>query len=115
MSLVDLTIERPVAGGRMLARHDGQVVFVAGTLPGERVRARIERTQRQVAWATTVEVLEASADRREPDSDPACGGRSYAHIAYARQRQLKGEIVADAFRRLGRLPLETTPAIEPSP
>ena len=115
MSLVDLTIERPVAGGRMLARHDGQVVFVAGTLPGERVRARIERTQRQVAWATTVEVLEASADRREPDSDPACGGRSYAHIAYTRQRQLKGEIVADAFRRVGRLPLDTTPAIEPSP
>jgi 23S rRNA (uracil1939-C5)-methyltransferase len=115
MSLVDLTIERPVAGGRMLARHDGQVVFVAGTIPGERVRARIERTQKHVAWATTVEVLEPSADRREPQGDPACGGRSYAHIAYARQCQLKGEVVADAFRRVGRLSLDAPPTIEASP
>ena len=38
-SLVELTIERPVAGGRMMARLDGRVVFVAGALPGERVRA----------------------------------------------------------------------------
>ena len=42
-SIVELAIERPVAGGRMLARHDGQVVLVAGAIPGERVRARIER------------------------------------------------------------------------
>jgi len=28
---VELLIEKPVAGGRMLARHEGQVVLVAGT------------------------------------------------------------------------------------
>ena len=31
---VDLTIEKPVPGGRMLARHEGQIVFVAGSHPG---------------------------------------------------------------------------------
>ena len=40
-ALVELTVERPVAGGRMMARLDGRVVFVAGALPGERVRALI--------------------------------------------------------------------------
>ena len=27
----------------MLARHDGRVVLVSGAIPGERVRARVER------------------------------------------------------------------------
>ncbi len=64
-AVLDLDVERPVAGGRMLARHDGQVVFVAGAIPGERVRVRVERVQRQASWATVVEVLEPSPDRRD--------------------------------------------------
>ena len=43
---IELTVERPVAGGRMLARADGRVVLVAGAIPGETVRARIERVER---------------------------------------------------------------------
>ena len=43
---LSLLVEKPVAGGRMIARHEGQIVFVAGAIPGERVRARVE----QVRW-----------------------------------------------------------------
>src|SRR5688572_31826956 len=85
----------------MLARHDGQVVLVAGTMPGERVRARVERVAKGLAHAETVDVLTPSPDRR-PAADWRCGGRDYAHVAYERQRTLKAEIIADAFRRLGR-------------
>jgi 23S rRNA (uracil1939-C5)-methyltransferase len=99
---LDLTIERPVAGGRMLARHDGRVVLVSGTIPGERVRVRVERVVRQVTWAETIEVLEASADRRDPVCDHACGGSSYAHIAYARQLAIKREVIADALHRIAK-------------
>jgi len=52
--IITLDVERPVAGGRMLARHDGQVVLVAGTMPGERVRARVERIAKAVAHAETL-------------------------------------------------------------
>src|ERR1700742_3894901 len=92
---ITLTIEKPVAGGRMLARHEGQIVFVAGAIPGERVRARVERVSKQLAFAVTAEVLEASPDRRAGDIDWACGGSLYAHIDYARQVQLKSELVSD--------------------
>lgn len=114
-TLRPLLIERPVAGGRMLARHEGQVVLVAGAIPGERVGAEVERSARGTLWATVTEVLEASPDRREPLCDPACAGLAFAHIAYDRQRQLKGEIVADAFHRIGKIPLEQPIRVEPSP
>lgn len=114
-SFLELSIDRAVAGGRMLARHEGQVVLVLGALPGERVRVQIERRQKQLLFARTVEVFDASPDRREPFCDLACGGSSYAHIAYDRQRALKGEIVADAFARIAKHPLETTVPVAASP
>ena len=99
----------------MLARLDGQVTLVSGAIPGERVRARIEGRRGGVLFATTADVLDASPDRRASGDDPACGGRSFAHIAAPRQRALKAEIVADAFRRLGRMALPAAPPVHASP
>ncbi len=108
-----LTIERAVAGGRMLARHNGAVVLVAGTLPGEEVDARIERVQRGTAWAEVVGVATASPDRvGEPNP---CGGCVFAHARYEHQLTLKRQIIADAFRRIARHPLERDTVVEPSP
>jgi 23S rRNA (uracil1939-C5)-methyltransferase len=115
MPLITLEIEKAAAGGRMLARHDGQVVLVAGAIPGERVVARLERKERGVAFADVAEVLQPSADRRAVAGDARCGGNVFAHIDYARQLTLKGEIIQDAFRRIGRIPLATPPAVAGSP
>jgi len=108
-----LRIEKPVAGGRMLARHDGAVVLVAGALPGEVVEALVERVQRGTVWARVADVREASAERvGEPNP---CGGCVFAHARYEHQLALKQRIVADAFARVARLPLDAPVAIEPSP
>ena len=115
MSFLTLDIEKPAAGGRMLARHNGQVVLVSGAIPGERVAARLERTERGVAFADVVEILQASADRRATAGEARCGGNVFAHIEYPRQLSLKGEIIQDAFRRIGRLPLAEAPAVIGSP
>lgn len=110
-----LDVDKPVAGGRMLARHDGQVVLVRGAIPGERVRIRIDEVGRDVAYGTTVDVLQPSTDRRPVLYDPACGGLAFAHIAYPRQLALKAAIIVDALARIGRLTLDAPPAIVPSP
>ena len=102
-SEVILTAQKPVVGGRMLARHQGQVSFVAGEIPGECVRARVERVGRQLAYAETLEVLDPSPDRRSSDVDRACGGSHYAHIAYRRQLSLKSALVVDAFARIAKI------------
>jgi 23S rRNA (uracil1939-C5)-methyltransferase len=111
---IELAIEKPAAGGRMIARHEGQVVLVAGALPGERVLARIDRAERRLAFASVVDVREISPDRREPAADPLCGGCVYSHISYPRQTALKAEIVRDAFLRIGRIPLPGEVPIAPS-
>jgi 23S rRNA (uracil1939-C5)-methyltransferase len=103
---VRLTIERPAAGGRMIARHDGAVVFVSNALPREVVDAEIEKVQRGTAWAIARQVIEASADRVAGAPDGACGGSVLAHVRYERQLALKAAIIDDAFRRLGRITLE---------
>ena len=114
-SLIELCVERPAVGGRMIARLDGRVVLVAGAIPGERVRVAVERSRGGAVLARTVEILEGSRDRRPVVGAPACGGRSFAHIAYQRQLELKSEIVRDAFRRIGRIHLSTPLRVIPSP
>jgi len=98
-----VTIEKPAAGGRMIARVDGQVVLVSGTIPGERVEIRISRTGKGVAFGETIAVLDASPDRRDGPGDPLCGGSLLGHISYARQLDVKRAVIADAFARIGHL------------
>lgn len=99
----------------MLARHNGQVVLVWGAIPGERVRARVERSAKGMLFAETVEVLSASPDRRAGRADWRCGGNVLAHATYERQLQIKSDIIRDAFARIGRLPLQASPAVVASP
>jgi 23S rRNA (uracil1939-C5)-methyltransferase len=99
-------IEKPAAGGRMIARQDGAVLLVSAAIPGELVDVVVDRVQRHTAWAHPARVVEPSPDRVDPGRDAACGGSVYAHVRYERQLALKQEIVRDAFARIARLPLE---------
>ena len=113
--LVTLVPDKPAAGGRMVARHEGMVVLVAGAIPGERVSARIERVERSLAFARVVDVVEPHPTRRAVEGDPRCGGSVLAHILYDEQCRLKGEVIRDALARVGRIPIEGPIAVAPSP
>ncbi|MBT1002083.1 TRAM domain-containing protein [Paenarthrobacter sp. DKR-5] len=105
----------PVAhGGHCVARHEGRVVFVRHTLPGELVRGRLTQAgATDKFWrADAVEVLEASPDRTAhfwPEADAAAayargslpvGGAEFGHISLAAQRPLKAEVIAEQLHRL---------------
>ncbi|WP_371414070.1 class I SAM-dependent RNA methyltransferase [Leucobacter sp. wl10] len=108
---IELEVTGIAHGGVSVARHDGRVVFVADAVPGESVRARVtDAKKKSFARATTVEVLEASRDRRPHvwaeadlarDPEDRAGGAEFGHIALERQRTLKAEVLADAMRRFG--------------
>ena len=59
--LLTLDVESLAYGGKGVARRNGYVVFVAGALPGDRVRAEVTRAKRGYAEASTTEVV-----RRRP-------------------------------------------------
>ncbi|UOQ89863.1 class I SAM-dependent RNA methyltransferase [Agromyces endophyticus] len=109
--VLELDVERIAHGGVAVARHEGRVVFVADAIPGERVRARVTDDSKAKFWrADTLEVLDASPDRREHpwaeagvDRAPElrAGGAEFGHIAMARQRALKAEVLVDALARFG--------------
>ena len=63
--ITDIDVEKAGCRRTDAGRHDGQVVLVWGAIPGERVRARIERVGNGVLYAETAEVLNASPDRRD--------------------------------------------------
>ena len=109
--VIPLTIEKPAAGGPMIARHQGRVVLVSAAIPGEQVRARIVRVAKGVAHADAVAIDEPSPDRRVASGDPLCGGCLYSHIAYPRQLEIKSQVIADAFKRIGRIELASPVAV----
>jgi len=113
--ILPLTIEKPAAGGRMIARVDGQVVLVSGAIPGEQVLTRIERIGRGVAYGAAQSVEVPSADRRDVSIDPLCGGCGYVHIAYPRQLALKSLVIHDALTRIGRIESPSPVVVAPSP
>ena len=113
--ILPLTIEKPAAGGRMIARIDGQVALVSGAIPGEQVRARVERVTRGVVFMETTAVERPSPDRRDARADPLCGGCLFNHIAYPRQLDIKAQVIADAFTRIARLSLPEPVQVTESP
>jgi len=111
--VVELDVTGIAHGGLGVARDaDGRVVFVADAIPGERVVAALTEERKSFARAVALEVLVASPDRRPHvwaeaaiDRDPAdrVGGAEFGHIALARQRSLKSEVLLDALGRFGGL------------
>jgi 23S rRNA (uracil1939-C5)-methyltransferase len=114
-NLVNLRIEKLVAGGDGLAFHEGKAVFVPFALPGEWVAVRIASSKRDFAQAELLEVLEPSRHRVEPPCPiyRECGGCNLQHLAYSRQVEEKALIVAEAFARTAHVETEEI-AVVPS-
>jgi 23S rRNA (uracil1939-C5)-methyltransferase len=112
-----LEVESLAYGGRGVARRDGYVVFVAGGLPGDQVRAEVTKAKRHFAEAQTLELLRPSPDR-VPDrclhAGEPCPGAPWQGLEYERQLETKRGQVDDALRRIGDLDGYELEPIEPA-
>jgi 23S rRNA (uracil1939-C5)-methyltransferase len=115
--LLEVEIDSLAFGGRGVAREQGLVVFVAGALPGDRVRAEVTKAKRRFAEARTVELLRAGpdrlADRCVHDGEP-CPGAPWQGLAYESQLTHKRGQVDEALRRIGGLDGFELEEIEPA-
>jgi 23S rRNA (uracil1939-C5)-methyltransferase len=99
--VLELTVDSLAFGGAGVARLNGYVVFVADGMPGDRVRAEVQKSKRAYAEARAIEILEPGADRIEPQA--AHPGAPWQVLPYERQLEVKQAQVEDALRRIGRL------------
>jgi 23S rRNA (uracil1939-C5)-methyltransferase len=85
--------------------HGGKTVFVAGALPGERIRFRRARRHRQHDDGALIEVLEPSPARVPPRCPHfgVCGGCVLQHLAAAAQLAAKSAELADTLERVARV------------
>ena len=108
--------------GRGVARNEGKVVFIAGALPGERVRVEIIGRKPKFDRARLIEVLQESSLRARPSCPHfglhagACGGCSMQHVEPRAQVAIKQRVLEDALWHLARLrPQRVLRPIEGSP
>ncbi|QNE35111.1 class I SAM-dependent RNA methyltransferase [Leifsonia shinshuensis] len=114
---VELDIINVAHGGVFVARHEGRVVFVPDTIPGERVRARVADRAHDRFWrAELLEVLEPAAERQEHvwaaasasrAPEQRAGGAEFGHIRLDHQRELKRRVIVDALQRTAKLDAAT--------
>ncbi len=102
-SIVTLDIEKFADRGKSLTRMDGYVVFVAGAVPGDKVKARVFKKRKKFAEAAILEVLEPSPLRTNSRCRYflTCGGCKWQHVKYDAQLEAKTQSVKDAFEHHG--------------
>ncbi len=92
------------------------VVMVPFTLPGERVRVRVFRNQKNFSEADLVAVLTPSPHRVAATCPlfARCGGCQYQHLAYNEQLLWKQRQVTELLRHMAGIEFAVSPVV-PSP
>ena len=89
------------------------MVFVPFALPGETVRARIYRNDKNCSHADLVEVLVPSPDRVVPRCPlfGECGGCQYQHLAYQKQLEWKTRQVGELMKHMAGVVFPVNPCL----
>lgn len=107
---LELTLHALSSDGRAIGRSkEGQIIFVHGALPGQRILARMTSIKKRMAEAEVSAVLSPAPEERTAPCRHAtqCGGCPWQCLPYSHQLKWKNRIVYDALTRVGKLNLPT--------
>ena len=110
---IELQIDTLTNMGQGLGRIDGWVVMVRYALPGERIRARVYRNDKNFSEADLIEVIAPAPDRVEAPCPVfgQCGGCQYQHLDYESQLVWKTRQVKELLQHMVGIQTEVLPAI----
>ena len=111
-----VTIEKLSNLGLGIAKVDGYVIFIPNTCPGDTVRIRVGKKNKNYANADVIEIIKPSPDRIEPfcKMQKICGACQLQFINYDAQLKFKKEIVLDTMKSIYGSEVEVRDVI-PSP
>lgn len=109
---ISVTIESLGHNGQGIGRHDGQVVFVPLTLPGERVLVKPVIRKKKFIRAELTRIQQPSPSRQTPPCEyfGHCGGCDWQHMPYKMQLEAKTDHLKDVLERIGKI---SNPDIKP--
>lgn len=96
-----------------VARVDGYVLFVPGTVAGEEAEILVVKAGKNFGYGKLLRLIEASPHRVEPDCllGTRCGGCAFWHLSYEEELRLKAARIGAQLRRIGGVDVEVSPII----
>lgn len=106
--IIETQIDSVAFEGKSIARVDGLVVFIAGGVPGDVVKAQIYKKKKDYAEAKLLEVVTPSSHRVEAPCTyfGVCGGCRWQQMDYSEQMHYKRQHVVDALERTGGIKMD---------
>lgn len=111
-TLESITIDAVASEGKCIARHEGQVIFVEGVVPGDVVDLLVFRKKKAFMEARVAKFHSLSDKRAVPFCSHfgTCGGCKWQSLPYDEQLKFKWQQVKDSLERIAKVPL---PEIKP--
>lgn len=111
-----VTIEKLTNLGLGLAKPEGLVVFVNNACPGDKLKIKITKVNKNFANGKIIEIIEPSCHRVKTECplQKVCGACQLQFIDYNYQLEIKKQIVEETMTKIGgiRIPINETIASE---
>ena len=101
----NLEIETAAAEGKSIARHDGKVIFIPFSAPGDVADVIVQKQKKSYAEGRIQKLHTASPLRTEAlcSHFGICGGCKWQHVDYAAQLGFKETQVKDDMQRIAKV------------
>ncbi len=95
-----------------VAKVSGQVIFISGTVPGDRVKAKIIKVAASHAIGRVEEFYKRSENRVDHRcKNELCKSCAYKCLSYSEEKKLKEEGVRQVFKKAGLPDVEVLPIV----
>ena len=101
----NLEIETAAAEGKSIARHDGKVIFIPFSAPGDIADVMVQKQKKSYAEGKIQKLIKASELRTEAICSHfgKCGGCKWQHVQYAAQLGFKETQAKDDMQRIAKV------------
>ena len=110
---MEVVPQKLVYEGAALAKPDGYPVFIDGACPGDKLKIKITKANKNFANAVIEEIIEPSPHRVKPfcPMHNVCGGCGWQHIYYDFQLEQKRNIVEETVKKITGEDIEVKPVV----
>lgn len=110
---LEIEPQKLVYEGAALAKLEGYPIFIEGACPGDKLKIKITKANKNFAAAVIEEIIEPSSHRVKPfcPMHNVCGGCGWQHIDYDFQLEQKKNIVEENVKKITGEDIEVKPVI----